>query len=216
MPAAAMTYDSLVSDILSYCERSDAEFQDMIPRFIMQGEFRIAEEVQNLGARKSVTSAMQAENCVVAKPARWRKTYSINFGTGTGSNKRNSLFPRSYEFCTRFWPNRSLSYAAKLPRYYADYDYNNWLIVPTPAAAYPFEVNYHELVSPLSAESQTNWTTENAPNLILYACLLEAQGFLKNPELAQGWQAAYDRAASAVGGYEQKSRESDSSEKRDK
>lgn len=86
------------------------------------------------------------------------------------------------------------------PAYYADYDYNHWLIVPTPDVAYPYEVLFYQLPVLLDEENQTNWLTEEAPQLLLYAVLLEATPFLKNDDRIPVWQQMYDRAASMLNG----------------
>ena len=193
--AAALTYDSLVSDITVYADRSDEPFTTQIPRFIMLAENRIASEIRGLGYRKVVTGTLDANSPVVIKPARWRETISINFGIGTLNNNRVFLKLRTYEYCRSYWPDSSV---ADVPKFYADYNYDNYLIVPTPLADYPFELVYHERPLPLSSDNQTNWTTEYAPQLLLYACLLEAAPFLKNYEVQPMWQAMYDKAAAGI------------------
>lgn len=206
--AEVMTYTSLVNDVLVYAEReNDQKFIDQVPRFIALAEFRIAIEVKGLGLKRAVAASFGAGNPVVTKPARWRETVSWNYGTGTGDNTRNMILPRSYEYCRVFWPDDDLT---GLPRYYADYDFEHFLVVPTPASAYPFELIYHERPTPLDSNNQDSWTTKNAPQLLLYATLLEAQPYLKVDERIPVWQAAYDRAAAAISG-EDRDRVHDSS-----
>jgi hypothetical protein len=84
--------------------------------------------------------------------------------------------------------------------FYAEYDYDHWLIVPTPDYAYPFEIVYYELPPLLDDTIQTNWLTEYAPQLLLYGALLEATPFLKNDERIATWQSYYDRAAAMLNG----------------
>jgi len=134
---------------------------------------------------------------VYPKPDRWRETVSMNFGTGTDYNTRKEIFPRSYEYARRYWPNQTTT---SEPRYYADYDYSNWLILPTPSADYPFEVLYYEQPAYLDDTNQTNWWTEYAPNALLYASLLESAPFLKNAEAIQVWEGFYNRAVAALNG----------------
>lgn len=189
--AASMTYDSLVSDITVYAERSDAPFTDQIPRFIMMAENRLASEVRGLGFQKYVTTSVSSNT--FAKPERWRETISINVVSGIS---RVFLQHRSYDYCRTFWPDAS---STGTPRYYADYEYEHLLIVPTPASAYTAEIAYYERPAPLSSTNQENWTTQYAPQLLLYACLLEAQPFLKRPERTQEFQALYDRALQGLG-----------------
>jgi hypothetical protein len=79
-----------------------------------------------------------------------------------------------------------------VPKFYCDYDYSHWLIAPTPAAAYNFEVLYYERVQPLDSSNQTNWFTTYAPQALLYGSLLQAMPFLKNDERIGMWQQQYD------------------------
>jgi hypothetical protein len=64
------------------------------------------------------------------------------------------------------------------------------------------EILYYELPQPIDDENQQNWLTNFAPNLLLYACLLEATPFLKNDERIQTWQTMYDRAAQSMSGQD--------------
>jgi hypothetical protein len=190
--SASMTYDSLITDIPSYAERtSDTTFIAQVPRFVMLAENRIAAEARGLGFMRSVTDNLVPSQSFLAKPARWRETYSLQIGTGSGNNTRVTLFLRALEYCRTYWPNPTVT---GTPKYYADWDYQNWLLVPTPLSANPYELIYHERPEPLDGTHQTNWTTEYAPQLLLYACLLEAQPFLKQDDRMKVFQQEYDRA----------------------
>jgi len=127
-------------------------------------------------------------NPVIAKPTRWRKTTSFNI---TVAGERKPLLLRKYEYLRNYWPNPTTE---DEPLFYADYDFDNWLIAPTPDAAYAFEVLYYEKIQPLDATNQTNWFTINAPQAMLYGTLLQAMPFLKNDSRVQLWQSLYDRA----------------------
>jgi hypothetical protein len=177
------------------------------------GATRCARELKTLGFKAVYTDNFVATSAVVPKPARWRETISMNVGTGSGYNTRQTLYPRSYEFCISYWPDRGTTESTSPPLYYADYDFNHWLIAPTPYTGYPYEVSVYENPVPLSDINQTNWLTENAPDLILYACLIEAEPFVKNYELIQVWKENFDRALAAQTG-EDKMRKTDNSIKR--
>ena len=100
-----------------------------------------------------------------------------------------------------YWPDQTVEMTSSDElAYYGDYDYSNWLFAATPDDAYPFEVIYYENPEFLDDNTQTNWLTEHAPELLLYGTLLEATPFLKNDERIQTWQSMYDRAASATNG----------------
>lgn len=196
------TFTTLQQDIRRYLERgftlaSDQIVYEQIPRLINLAERRIARELKVQGLINVITSTMVPGLAVYPKPDRWRTTVSFNFGTGDQGNEYNQLFPRSYEYIRSYWPDRTQTEA---PQFYADYDYNNWIVAPTPDAAYPFEVLVYQLLPLLDDASQTNWLTEYAPQVLLYASLLEATPFLKNDERIQIWQQMYDRSAQALNG----------------
>jgi hypothetical protein len=186
MPVAAvMTYDSLVADIESYLERTDQATIQKIPTFIMLAEQVMAAELKFLGNLTVATSTMVPGQATVDKPARWRKTVSINV---TVDGKRQPVFLRKYEYLREYWPDPALT---EVPKFYCDYDYTHWLIAPTPDLAYNYEVLYYERVQPLDSSNQTNWFTIYAPQALLYGSLLQAMPFLKNDERIPMWQQQY-------------------------
>ena len=184
--AVVMTYNSLVTDIQQYLERTDAETVAKIPTFIMLAEQVIAAEIKFLGNLTVNASTMIQGLPVISKPARWHKTVSMNV---TVNGVKTPVLLRKYEYLREYWPNETLE---GVPAYYADYDYTHWIVAPTPAAAYTFEVLYYERVQPLDSSNQTNWFTTYAPQALLYGSLLQAMPYLKNDERIQMWQAQYD------------------------
>lgn len=186
-----MTYDTLNSTVLQYLERSDAATTAAIPTFITLCEFEIAEEIKTLGQLNVATANMTADNPTLQKPARWRKTVSMNITTTSGTQP---VLLRKFEYLKNYWPNATQTDA---PLFYADIDYDHWYLAPTPDQGYEFEVLYYERIQPLSSENQTNWLTRNAPNAMLYGTLLQAMPFLKNDQ-RQIFQQKYSEAIAAL------------------
>ena len=184
--AAVMTYDSLVSDISSYLERTDEATLAKIPTFIMLAEQVIASQIKFLGNLTPMQSTMTADQPIIDKPARWHKTVSMNV---TVDGVKQPVLLRKYEYLREYWPNPT---ETDVPAYYADYDYTHWLVAPTPAQNYTFEVLYYERIQPLDSSNQTNWFTIYAPQALLYGTLLQAMPFLKNDERIPMWQQQYD------------------------
>jgi hypothetical protein len=195
----SMTYDSLLVDVRRYLERgftqeSDQIVYDQLPRLITMGERRIARELKIEGFIRAVTTPLSVGVNVYMKPDRWRDTVSMTVD-GT------PIFVRSYEYIKNYWPDPAETGS---PAYYADYDYQHWIIAPTPDTAQTLEILFYEQVRFLGDDFQTNWLTEYAPDVLLYATLLEATPFLKNDERVQVWQTIYDRAAQALNGEDLK------------
>jgi hypothetical protein len=200
--ATNTTFTTLQQDVQRYLERGAAYDVDpvvwaQIPRLINLAERRIARELKIQGSINAVTGTLQTGTSVYAKPDRWRDTVSVSIGAGAANEDRTQLYARSYEYLRAYWPN---STQTEQPEFYADYDYDHWLIAPTPNADYPFEILYYELPPLLDDAVQTNWLTDYAPQLLLYGTLLEATSFLKNDERLPTWQVQYDRAAQMLQG----------------
>ena len=190
-----MTFNSLQEDLRRYLERgftaeSDQIVYEQLPRLINLAERRISRELKLQGFIRFIQTQTQIGVSVLAKPDRWRDTVSMSLN-GT------PIFSRSYEYLRSYWPDPAQTAP---PEFYADYDYNHWLITPTPNSVSTLEISYYELPRPLDDENQVNWLTAYAPNLLLYAALLEATPFLKNDERVPVWQSMYDRAAQSFNG----------------
>lgn len=187
-----MSYSTLIEDVLAYCQRNDQETKDQIPRLIALAEHRLASEIRGLGYIRVLRSTMQAGNPIIEKPESWRETSSFRVFSHT---KARTLYKRGYEFCRTYEDDTGVK---RTPKYYSDYDFNKFFVVPSPDREYNFEVIFYEKPEPLSPENETNWTTNYAPQLLLYATLIEAQSFLQNPERLAEYKDLYLQAAQSV------------------
>jgi hypothetical protein len=199
-----MTYNSLVQQVQDELDRYDTLFVSYIPNLIYQATDRINADLKNIGLEQYVTGTFIANaingGSVIPKPARWRRTITFNYGTGVGNNVVTPILLRTYEFCRNYSPNASVSAP---PLYYADYGFYNYLIVPTPDQAYPFELAYLEVPETITANVQTNWITNYAPSLYLYAVLLEAVIYLNFPERIPSMQAEYEKRLAPLAAQDQ-------------
>jgi hypothetical protein len=189
-----MTYSSLVSDVKSYAERlDDDKLSDQLPRLVMMAENRITADLRILGTQEVAAGAFDIGDPQPVKPAYWRRTVSFNYTDPTAG--RVELLPRTYEYCRDYWPVTSQQGS---PRFYADYDYDHFLIVATPSSAFPFEIVYIARLPPLSDDVQINWLTSHAPQVLLNATLLEMDIWLKNFRNIPARQANYDASVGAM------------------
>ena len=191
--ATYVNYTSLFADIQNYLERGGSSVTDQtvynqIPRLINSAERKIVQVLKLLGELTVLVDPDGLQNgvSVLTKPDRWRSTVSMNYGAGADSNVRTPLYPRSLEYCRRYWPDDSVTTAT--PVYYADYDLQHWLVAGTPNATFPLEVNCYMQPVLLDDANQNNFFTEYVPNLLLYGTLVEASGFLKNDPRIATWK----------------------------
>ena len=182
-----MTYDSLVLNVQQYMERNDADFIAQIPNLIALAESCIAAELKTYMQLIVVETSLAQNQTVLNKPARWRKTVSM---------KTNGvpMLLRSQDYVAQYLSESDPGQ----PKYYAEYDYNNWNFAPLPDVAYPVEIIYYAEVQPLDAENQQNLWTAIAPQAMLYGTLLQAQGYLKALDKLPVWKSYYTDSIAAL------------------
>jgi hypothetical protein len=121
--AYVQTYDNLVADVINYMERDDAQFVAQIPTLIGLAESAIAAELKTLLQLIVVETTLLAAQDILEKPTRWRKTISMKI------NGKPVLL-RSQDYVAQYQSESDTGQ----PKYYAEYDYNNWAIAPVPDA----------------------------------------------------------------------------------
>jgi hypothetical protein len=195
-----MTYTSLIATVKAYLDRNDAQVIAQIPTFISLAHEKICRESKNIGFEVYVIGNLTSGVSVMPKPSRWRKSISFNCGDSVDNPiNRTVLFLRSYEFCRSYWPDDAKT---EMPKFYSDYGYKHLLISPTPDKDYPFEYCYLEMPQPLSQGFQQNWLTEFAPDLLLYAVLVQTAPYLKDDQRLPMWEQQYEKSLMGLNGLD--------------
>ena len=182
-----MNYDNLVLDVQRYMERNDEGFVAQIPSLIGLAEAAIAAELKSLLQLNVVETTLLENQTVLNKPARWRKTVSVK------ANGKPILL-RSQDYIAQYQSESD----AGIPKYYADYDYNNWTFAPAPAADTAVELIYYSLIQPLDTTNQENLFTRECPQAMLFGTLLQAQGYLKALDKLPVWKSYYTDSLAAL------------------
>lgn len=194
MPTA-LNFTTLQADMQAYLERGgalDTTVANQLPRLINLAERGCARDLKIEGYIIPVTTTLAAGVSTLAKPDRWRDTVSFWYGSG---QNRSPIVPRSFEYCRVYWPDPSQTAA---PKFYADYDYNNWLLAPTPDAIYNAEILYYQLPPLLDSTNTTNYLTDFAPEMLEYRTFWEMSLFLKNDADAATWRDKYTASLGAM------------------
>lgn len=196
----AMTYTSLVQALQDYMQRHDELVANNIPLWISLAQQRIPRELKILGFREEVTGVFDG-TCITTgimqKPSDWRKTIAFYVGTGANNNTHTPVYERTYEYIRTIYPVIQPGTTPSIPRFYGDADFNHWLVGPAPDQGYPFKIPYYGTLTFLDNTTSTNWLTINAPDLLLYACLMESIPFVKADERIPVWQGMYAEAKAA-------------------
>ena len=196
-----MTYAELVQKIRDYTEvGSEVLTSTIVNGFIRDSEFKIFREADADYAREYATSSFTANNKYVALP-----NASGSAGTNTerralivrsvvvtnSSSTQVSLEPRDDTFLTEY----NSTGATGFPKYYATFRENAIEVAPTPSSAFVVEIDYIYTPDSLSTTNTTTYIRLNAPELLLYACLLEAFAYLKGPmDMYKLYQEKYNEA----------------------
>lgn len=193
------TYNSLISDILTWINRSDTDTVNQVPNFIYLAEQQICRDCKNVGLVKNVISAANINGggfvpgqYAIAKPTGWRETLSFTNGA---NGTINIMETRGIDFLNVYWPNLSTT---GIPLYYADFGQNFWKVAPTPDSNYPYQVSYLEFPLPLSVNNQTNWLTDFIPDILLFCSLMNAMPYVKDDERLPVWKQEYQTKVQAL------------------
>jgi hypothetical protein len=193
------TYSELVDQIRSYTETdSNVLTTTIVNDFIENAELRIFREIDLDCFRSYEFATLTASNPFVALPGSTPSTmafvrYAAIYQTsGSSANERTRLLQKDVSYMNEYWPNRN---STGQPKYYAMWDQNTIYLAPTPNLAYNIELALNRNETGLSSTNTTTWVSQNAPQVLLYGCLIEAFKFLKGPyDLLAQYDKSYQQA----------------------
>lgn len=200
-----LTYNSLTSKLLEYLNRDGANVVSSIPMFIMLGERRVSRDLNILGLLKYISGEFVIGkpdarlDGILSKPDRWLKTNSFFVGYNrlneTGYKTMAPLLNRDNAFCFYAYPNAD---EKGLPKFYADYEYAQFLVVPTPDQPYNYLLSYYEVPELLDNSVSTNFLTNYDPDILIAAAMIEGCVYLKNFQWAAEWEKKYQNALQSM------------------
>lgn len=185
-----MTFNELVTKIRNYTEVDSNVLTDaIIDDFIRDAELKIFREVDGDYAREYATASLIANSPYLELP-------NTTSDSGLTSTRRaiivrsflvedSNQSPTTKEYVepkdTSFIFEYNSTGATGVPKYYAMWKETTILMAPTPDTDYTVQLSYVYTPDHLSSTNTTTYLSENAPELLLYATLVEAYGFLKGP-----------------------------------
>jgi len=85
--------------------------------------------------------------------------------------------------------------AVDIPKYYANWDEEFWVVAPTPDRTYDITLAYDKEPATITTDTAGTYLSNKYSDLLLYACLVNTYGYLKGPQdMLQYYQAAYNEA----------------------
>ena len=207
----SFSLSTLRSAIRDYTEVDDTVLSDSIINTIVKNaESRIFRTVDSDDTKFYATSQTTNGNRYITVPTGTRIIRYIQITDSTTSDQE-FLKQVDSSFLATYHPDPDNSSDYGKPKYYAHWDNDNWVVAPTPDAAYDLTMAY--IKQPTTITTSDSTTTEistKQPDLLLYACLVETFKFLKGPDnMIQLYEASYQEAIQTFAAEQQGRRRRD-------
>ena len=132
----SFTYSTLKQALKDYTQNDEVSFVSNLPMFIRLAEERILKAVDLNVFEKNATGNMTASNQYLACPDDFLASNSLLL---TNSSNDEFLQFKELEFVMSYNPNASTT---GTPKYYAQFDVDNFILAPTPDSNYAVEMSY--------------------------------------------------------------------------
>ena len=199
-----MTYTlaELETDIKCYTEVNSNVFTTpILNRFIKNAESKIYRSVDADLERNYATSNLIIGNRYVTIPTDLRNIRYVQLTDSSGN--QIYLDQRDPSYMAEYYKTPSTQ-STDIPKYYGNWDENYWVVAPTPNQTYAITLAYNKeptsltnTTAPIGSPAALNGTylSNKYPDLILYASLVNAYGYLKGPtDMIQYYQGQYKEA----------------------
>ena len=185
------TFTTLKSAIQDYTQNTETSFVSNLPTFIVQAEDRIIKSVELPNFRKNVTGTFTASNQYLSTPTDYLYPYSL--AVLDSDSNYSYLLNTDVSFMREAYP---LASTTGTPKHYAQFDDNTFIVGPTPNSNFTTELHYFYVPQSITVASDgTTWLGTNAPEVLLYASLLEAYTFMKGePDLMMNYEKRFQEA----------------------
>jgi hypothetical protein len=200
-----MNYSELVTNIRNYTDVDANVFSDsVINTFITMAENRILRDIDLDVFKQEDTGNLTGGNRFLGAPLGILTHRYLMVVVG---DDRIFLDFRDQSFMREYWPDYT---EEGVPKYYSVWDQNTFSVAPTPDENYQVQLGYIYRPPQLSATNTTTWISTNAPEALLYACLIQAYSYTKGPpEMLNYFNQSYQQAIQGLGMEQQGRRRRD-------
>jgi len=189
---AGFTYATLTTAIQNYTEVDTNVLTSTITdQFIDNAEMRILRDVPIDAYKKQSTGNLVTGQNTINVPAKtlFVKGVQVYTSTSAATGANTWLEKKDESYLQEYQPSTE-SAARGTPKYYAmfggatgvtDTTSGRLFLAPTPDSTYVFKIHYEAIPTGLSGSNTTTYVSQYFGNGLLYACLVEAYGYLKGP-----------------------------------
>ena len=188
----AYTLTNLQDDIRSYTEVDSSVLNTGILNTIIKNvENQIYREADSDDNRFYATSNLAAGSRYVTIPSDLRFIRYVQLTDSNG--EQTFLEKRDTSFMAEYYNTPGTG--SGIPKYYANWDANYWVVAPTPNSTNLITLAYTKQPASITASpgsTQGTYTSNKYQDLLLYGCLAETYGYLKGPpDMLQYYQGLY-------------------------
>ena len=189
---AGFTYATLTTAIQNYTEvDANVLTSTITDQFIDNAEMRILRDVPLDAYKKQSTGNLVTGQNTINVPAKTLFVKGVQVYTSTSaSTGANTWLEKKDESYLQEYQPSTESAARGTPKYYAmfggatgvtDTTSGRLFLSPAPDSTYVFKIHYEAIPTGLSGSNTTTYVSQYFGNGLLYACLVEAFGYLKGP-----------------------------------
>jgi len=191
----AITYTAFLTQVRNYTEVDSNVLSDtLLDQFIRQTELEVAGAVDYDDLRKYATANFVTGQRYLNRPGDELIIRSLQvFNTTNASGTRSFLEKRDTSFITEY----NGSGATGLPKYYANWNENTFLVAPTPDNTYLCQLNYI-IDPPHFTSTNSTYLAQYQDGLLLYGVLTQCFSYLKGPlDMYNLYKSKYDESMQA-------------------
>tara|TARA_R110000822_G_scaffold1539_7_gene7115 strand:+ start:218 stop:847 length:630 start_codon:yes stop_codon:yes gene_type:complete len=179
-----MNYTELKINIQDICENTFTD--DQLAMFTQQAEQKIYNTVQIPALRKNVTGTLTDNVKYLSTPTDFLWSYSLAVIDAAGAY--HFLLNKDVNFMREAYPNPT---DTGLPKHYAYFDDDTFIVGPTPDSAYGSELHYGYYPQSIVI-ANTTWLGDEFDSALLNGALLEAIRFMKGePDIIATYEKMY-------------------------
>ena len=193
----AWTYATLVQAIKDWTQYDETSFNSNIDTFIQNSEERILFAVDLTVFRKNQTGNLTSGNKYLTVPTDYLSSFSLAV---TANGSQSFLLEKDVEYLQEYNPTN----ATGVPKYYAVFDINTFLIAPVPSDSYPVELHYYYRPASITSggPTMTTWVGNYGQEALLYGSLIEAYTYMKGePDLIAQYDKRFNEALARLKNY---------------
>lgn len=186
--SSSYTYTTLKAALLAFVEETATDdYATDIDKIIPLAEDKLLRELDLEIFDVVATGAFTPSSSAFAKPTGFVALRTLHYTDASGNFQL--LEPRSWAVCKDYWPKEATTTSA--PKYFAEYSDTAWFIAGTPASALVTTARYIKRPTGLTSGNATTWLGTHVGDLLLYACLVGSEQYLKADDRIGTWKTEY-------------------------